>query len=1253
MTDLRDGLATKVAGARRSLLLALGVAVVAAAPGCEANREVDPGAGLAAARSGELDGGRKAVVGTSFDLGAVIEQVHYAFREREGAWRGGHTTYEVALRDGTLEVKPWHHPGAGPPGAALSAQGPRDRGRRWRGAPPRREEAVEGSATRFGPARLERGGTLLAEGPGTAANGERGRLEVARGPVTEQLTNGPAGVEQSWRFPALPEGDGDLEVRIRLVEGAFVGETEGGLHFAAGALGVRYGHGRWIDALGTATPVPARWDGSAVVLTVTGGVLEGSIYPATLDPIISPELGMDEPVYGPAGGGAPAVASDGSGWLVVWADTRPGTWGTDVHGARVSATGSLLDEGGISISAPGELQESPAVAWGGDAYLVVWDRERDVYGARVSASGAVLDAAGIPIATSPENQGTPAVAWGGDHFLVVWVTWGDQPFPDRNVRGARMSASGSVLDGTEIPIATGVSAQGRPAVAWGGASHLVVWEDSPSDGAPDILGARVSASGDVLDGAGIPIAAGPHPEEEPAVAWNGSAYLVVWSDSGTGQDIHGARVSASGSVLDAPGIPISTAANAQLAPAVAWNGSDYLVAWRDERGGGGSGDVYGARVSASGTVRDGAGIPISTAAGGQESPALAWNGSNHLVAWADRRDDAASYVYGARVSASGTVLDAAGIAIATAANAQYHASVAWGGSEYLAVWADYRNAASTGSDVFGARLGAAGNVLDAAGIAISTAANVQYYPAVAWGGSGYLVVWMDHRNGIAWAESDVYGARVSASGSLLDAAGFPISTAAGGQWFPSVASDGSGHLVVWEDGRSGSSGVYGARVSASGEVLDPSGIAIATASYHQSSPAVGWGGSHYLVVWEDGREASGWYDIYGARVNASGSVLDAAGIAISTAPFHQRSPVVAWDGSGYLVVWADARNEVDHEDVYGARVSPAGSVLDAAGIPIATAPESQYAPAVAWDGSSYLVVWTEYLGENHWSGVTSDLWGARVDAGGGVLDGGPFLVSAEAYDREHPSVASPGPRRFLVVYHGFDTRPGAGATRVLARDVLFDAPPEALAQAVTTDEDVPIAVTLTGTDADGDALTYTVVTPPSHGTLGGAGAELTYTPAADYHGPDAFTFAVSDGTLDSAPATVDVTVRSVNDGPVALAQAVRTDEDEPKAITLAGTDADGDALTYAVVTPPSHGTLGGTAPDLTYAPATGYSGSDAFTFKVNDGVLDSSPATVGIEVADKGCSCATGVDPTSPGVLLAGLLALRRRWRAARPPAAG
>src|SRR5207302_1368217 len=174
--------------------------------------------------------------------------------------------------------------------------------------------------------------------------------------------------------------------------------------------------------------------------------------------------------------------------------------------------------------------------------------------------------------------------------------------------------------------------------------------------------------------------------------------------------------------------------------------------------------------------------------------------------------------------------------------------------------------------------------------------------------------------------------------------------------------------------------------------------------------------------------------------------------------------------------------------------------------------------------------------------------------------------------------------------------------------------PVADAQAVTTAEDTAKAIVLTATDADGDALTFSLVAGPLHGALSGVAPNITYTPAANYNGSDSFTFKANDGTVDSSAATVSLTITAVNDAPVADAQAVTTAEETGRATCRTASDVDGDSLTYAGVTAPTHGTLSGTAPNLTYTPAAGYFGSDSFTFKANDGTVDSAAATVSVTV---------------------------------------
>jgi subtilisin family serine protease len=176
--------------------------------------------------------------------------------------------------------------------------------------------------------------------------------------------------------------------------------------------------------------------------------------------------------------------------------------------------------------------------------------------------------------------------------------------------------------------------------------------------------------------------------------------------------------------------------------------------------------------------------------------------------------------------------------------------------------------------------------------------------------------------------------------------------------------------------------------------------------------------------------------------------------------------------------------------------------------------------------------------------------------------------------------------------------------------------PIAFSKSVTTDEDSPIAITLQGDDLDGDALTYSIVSGPVHGVLSGMAPSVTYTPDTNIWGSDSFTFKVNDGMVDSNVATVTITITSIPDAPVPTAdsQSLTTFVNTPTDIILTGSDPDGDHLTYSIVTGPVQGTISGTAPDLVYSPNADVTGFDSFTFTVNDGLSDSTVATVSIEI---------------------------------------
>ena len=166
-------------------------------------------------------------------------------------------------------------------------------------------------------------------------------------------------------------------------------------------------------------------------------------------------------------------------------------------------------------------------------------------------------------------------------------------------------------------------------------------------------------------------------------------------------------------------------------------------------------------------------------------------------------------------------------------------------------------------------------------------------------------------------------------------------------------------------------------------------------------------------------------------------------------------------------------------------------------------------------------------------------------------------------------------------------------------------------------------------DADSDPLTYAVVTDATKGHVTFTGSTAKFTPNGTGAGPDTFTYRVNDGLDNSTTATVTV---NVNAAPTAtgasrtVAWKVATD------IPLAATDGDGgpNALAYSIVGQATHGSAvidGGSA---TYTPDPGFSGSDSFTFKVNDGLDDSNIATIAVMVAPDRAPQATGSSVSVP-----------------------
>jgi hypothetical protein len=187
---------------------------------------------------------------------------------------------------------------------------------------------------------------------------------------------------------------------------------------------------------------------------------------------------------------------------------------------------------------------------------------------------------------------------------------------------------------------------------------------------------------------------------------------------------------------------------------------------------------------------------------------------------------------------------------------------------------------------------------------------------------------------------------------------------------------------------------------------------------------------------------------------------------------------------------------------------------------------------------------------------------------------------------------------------------------------------------IVRDESLPHDELIDGSDPEGAPLGYTVVTGPAHGTLSGTAPALTYQPAGNYNGADAFTFRVSDGALTSGLATVSIGVTAVNDPPVAGAEAYSIQSGSLLSVSAPGvlsndSDIDSPSLVAELVSAPANGALTLNANgSFTYTSTAGYSGADAFAYRASDGSATSANVSVAITVTP------VPVDTTPPVVSL-------------------
>jgi len=957
-----------------------------------------------------------AAVTPPVDLGAVIQQVHFAFREEGGAFHAGHPTHAVvAGRDGRVELTAY--------------------------APER------GSKLALRTAEISRRGER-AGGPPQARLEDDGSLVLERGPVAEHLANTRRGLHQSWLFPLAPEGRGDLVVRMAATGARFQGETASGLHFRdpGSPAGVRYGHATWIDDRGERTGVKARWSAGEIVLRVPAAVVDRSSFPAVLDPYISPEIGTDMPVDGDASGGQDhsRVSTNGSNYLVVWNDYRDPATGMDILGTRVSLTGALLDPRGFVVcNAPGD-QKLPDVADDNNTqYFVVWQDGRnlattgwDLYGAIVPSSGPAAPGSGIPVVTSPGDQTDPAIAFDGTTATnpAFFAAWPDTRAGVADLFGAHLEKDGGVREPGGFSVSNALNAQANPSVAHDGSEFVVAWQDFRAvTGVGSIYARRVSSAGTTLFPE-VQVSQATSGAEDPSVAGGSGYALVAWTGGG---DVFGQILNGGGA--QGGNFAICDAGQFQYFPAAAFDGSRFLVVWEDGRIPG-QPAIYGTTVSTGGAVGNLSGT--SFAASGWW-PHLATSSVNPLLVYTDFPPLSGGDIYASVLT--GFQFGSPRLPLSRSANTQGNPVVGFDGTNYLVVWEDYRNAASS-IDLWGVRLSAQGQVLDPGGIPIARAANEQQRPSVAGGNGAFAVAWEDYRNrepiyrtcspqpcALCYYAGDIYGTIVNGDGGVLAPDGVVLTAANASQLSPAVSFDGRDFFFAWGDDRSSPgicfqisngpspSDLYALRMTPQGtQVGSPGGDLVAQDNRGTFDVRIATRGDHHILGWR--------YRFVPAGIASGGAVTVLAADGGQVVPPETILPLgpqgftVAADPDRFWTAWQQGQLDGGVDLM----VRPVDLTGDAGtAVLVAGTDGLETAPALTFDGRALVLGF-----HGAYDGGMQGIFVEWLDPSGAVLPPGPVPVNVTPGGASSVRAAGDGRGHALLTYQKYDTSLSILAPRV-------------------------------------------------------------------------------------------------------------------------------------------------------------------------------------------------------------------------------
>jgi hypothetical protein len=512
---------------------------------------------------------------------------------------------------------------------------------------------------------------------GSTAKVVENKVVYQRTPAVQEIYEArKEGVEQSWIIQhPLFRSTGDLTI-LGEVETSLspIPSASGGIDFVDqdGRYVTTYGQVTVIDDEGKRINIRPELKNSVLTITIPAHWLSDAVYPLIVDPLIGSNLQVDAL----AGTDSyPAIAFDGTNYLIVWQSGTPdasGTGTTAIRAARVSGAGALLDATPLTVGdTTGQDDEFPSVAYdsANSRYIIVWmtwngTTSADVFMNTVTTAGAVGTAANI-LAGGSRIFAYPSVACCdvNDNYYVVYgesgigatdfTAYSGQTY-NRNTHAAATASNpaATVSSGTIAPDAAPRSAPRLYSLS--AAKYLLVWETFGADTEGDVAAnvVAVTTTPDYSWGTEASVAnAAATLERVPRAAYDGTNVLFVYqTGASTSADVYGRFGDPSGTSLALGGSAFAVSAPAgsgQVNPDVAFTGgacsanpvNRYMVVWQDYRNSAVNPDIYASPVDMSEVV--GTAVPLATETTyAKEYPVIAADGGScaFLGGWSDNRN---------------------------------------------------------------------------------------------------------------------------------------------------------------------------------------------------------------------------------------------------------------------------------------------------------------------------------------------------------------------------------------------------------------------------------------------------------------------------------------------------------------------------------------------------------------------------------------------------------------------------------------